>query len=170
MLGYLIAITYNDNYTDCRIRWPLFWCYCSVAQLYLTLWPSGLWHSRLPCPLLSPRVFQTHVHWVDDTTQLSHPMLPSSSPALNFPRSGSYPISWFFASGPQSIGAAASALVLPMNIQGRFTLRLAGWISLQSQGLSRVFPNTTVQKHQFYSAQISLWSNSPVHTWLLEKP
>ena len=108
---------------------------CSVVSD--SLWPSGLWHSRLPCPLLSPRVFQTHVHWVNDTTQLSHPMLPSSSPALNFPRSGSYQISWFFASGPQSIGAAASALVLPMNIQGWFPLGLIGLISLLSKGLSR---------------------------------
>ena len=115
---------------------------CSVVSD--SLWPSGLRHSRLPCLLLSPRVFQTHVHRVD-ATQLSHPMLPSPSPALNFPRSGSYPISWFFASGPQSIGASASALVLPMNIQGWFPLGLTGLISLQSKGLAQVFSNTTVQ-------------------------
>ena len=134
---------------------------CSVVSD--SLWPSGLWHSRLPCPLLSPRVFQTHVHWVNDTTQLSHPMLPSSSPALNFPRSGSYQISWFFASGPQSIGAAASALVLPMNIQGWFPLGLIGMISLLSKRLSTVFASTIVQKHQFFGAQSSLWSNSHIY-------
>ena len=73
-------------------------------------------------------------------------------------------------SGGQSTGASASALVLPMNIQDWFPLGWTGWISLQSKGLSRVFSNTTVQKHQFFSAQLSLWSSSHIHTWLLEKP
>ena len=93
---------------------------------------------------------------------LCHPLL--------FPASGSFPMSQFFASGGQSIGASASASVLPMNIQGWFPLGLIGLISLQSKGLSRVFSNTTVQKHQFFSTQASLWSNSHIHTWLLEKP
>ena len=75
-----------------------------------------------------------------------------------------------FASGGQSIGVSASASVLPMNIQDWFPLGLTGWISLQSKGLSEVFPSTTVQKHQFFRAQPSLWSNSHIHTWLLEKP
>ena len=76
-------------------------------------------------------------------------------------------MSQFFTSGGQSIGASAS--ILPMNIQDWFPLGLTGWISLQSKGLSRVFSNTTVQKHQFLGAQLSLWSNSHVHTWLLKK-
>ena len=86
----------------------------------------------------------------------------------SFPASGSFPTSYFFASGGQSIGISVS--VLPMNIQDRFPLGLSGWISLQSKGLSRVFSNTTVQKHQFFGTQLSLWSNSHLHTWLLEKP
>ena len=78
-------------------------------------------------------------------------------------------MSQFFASGDQSIGASASASVLPMNIQDRFPVGLTGWISLQSKGLSRIFSNTTVQKHQFFSAQPSLWSSSHIHTLLLGK-
>ena len=81
-----------------------------------------------------------------------------------------FPMSQFFASGGQSIGVSASASVLPVNIQDWFPLGWTSWISLQSKGLSRVFSNTTVQKHQFFSAQPSLWSNSHIHTWLLEKP
>ena len=79
-------------------------------------------------------------------------------------------MSQFLASGGQSIGALASASVLPMNIQDWFPLGFTGWISLQSKGFSRVFSKTTVQKHQFFGAQLSLWSNSHIHTWLLEKP
>ena len=78
--------------------------------------------------------------------------------------------SQFFSSGGHSIGVSTSASVLPINIQDWFPLGLTSWISLQSKGLSRVFSNTTVQKHQFYGAQLSLQSNSHIHTWLLEKP
>ena len=85
-----------------------------------------------------------------------------------FPASESFPMSWHFTSGSQSIGASAS--VLPMNIQDWFPLGLTGLISLLSKGLSRVFSNITVQKHQFFSTQLSLWSNSHIHIWLLEKP
>ena len=104
-----------------------------------------------------------------------HPTISSSvvpfSPCLqSFPASESFPMSQFFASGGQSIGASASASVLPMTIQGWFPLGLTGLISLLSKGLSRVFSNTTVRKHQFFSAQPSLWSNSHIHIWLLEKP
>ena len=86
-----------------------------------------------------------------------------------FPASGSFQMSQFLTSGGQSIGASASASVLPMNTQYWFPLGWTGWISLQSNVLSRVFSNTTVQKHQFFSAISSLWSNSYIHTWLLEK-
>ena len=95
---------------------------------------------------------------------------PFSSCPQSFPASRSFPMSWFFASGSQSIGASASASVLPMNIQNWFPLGLTGLISLQSKGLSSVFSSTTVQKHQFFGVQPSLWPNSHIHTWLLEKP
>ena len=86
----------------------------------------------------------------------------------SFPASGSFPVSWLFASRGQGIGASTS--FLPLTIQGWFPLGWTGWILLQSKGLSRVFSNTTVQKHQFFSTQPSLWSNSHIRTWLLEKP
>ena len=104
-------------------------------------------------------------------------MIPSNSLILCFPlllslsqHQGLFQWVGFFTSGGQSIGASASASVLPMNIQGWFPFRLTGWISLLSKGLSRVLSSTTVQKHQFFSAQHFLWSNSHIHTWPLEKP
>ena len=87
----------------------------------------------------------------------------------SFPASGSFHVSQFFASGGQRIGVSASASVLTMNIKDWFLLGLTGWISLLSMRLSRVFSNTTVQKHQFFGTQLSSWSNSHIHTWLLEK-
>ena len=93
-----------------------------------------------------------------------------SSCLQSFPTSGSFQMSQLFASGCQSIGISASALVLPVNTQDWSPLEWAGWISLQSKGLSRVFSNTTVQKHQFFIAQLSSQSNSHIHTWPLEKP
>ena len=92
------------------------------------------------------------------------------SPAFNLSQHQSFLVSQFFALGGQSIGVSASALVLPMDIQDWFPLRLTDLTSLQFKGLSRVFSNTTVQKHQLFSIQFSLWSNSHIHTWLLEKP
>ena len=94
-------------------------------------------------------------------------VVPFSSCLQSFPASGPFPLSQFFPSGGQSFGASAS--VLPTNIQGWFPLGLTGLI-LQSKGLSRVLPNTIVQKHQLFGAQLSLWSNSHIHTWPLEKP
>ena len=96
--------------------------------------------------------------------------VPFSSCPQSFPTSESFPVSQFFASGGQSIGVSASTSVLPMNIQGWFPLGLTGLTSMQSKGLSRVFSNTTVQKHQFFGAQLSWQSNSHIHTWPLEKP
>ena len=107
-----------------------------------------------------PELAQTHVHCVSDAIQPSHPVTPFSSCPQSFPASGSFPMSWLFASGGQSIGASTSASVLLMNIRDWFPLGLTGWISLQSKGLSRVFSNTTVQKHQFFGAQLSSQSNS----------
>ena len=99
---------------------------------------------------------------------ISSSVIPFSSSLQSFPAPGSFLINQLFISGGQSSEASASASVLPMNIQDWFPLGLTGWISLQSKGLSRVFSNTTVQKHQFFSPQPSLWSNSLIYTWLLE--
>ena len=126
--------------------------FCSVAQSCPTLRPHGLQHAMLPCPSPSAKLVQTHFHQVGDAIQPSHLLLSPSPP---FPASGSFPMSQFFTSGSQSIGVSASS-VLPMNTQNRSPLEWTGLISLQSKGLSRVFSNTTVQKHQFFSAQLSL--------------
>ena len=98
---------------------------------------------------------------------LCHPLLLLS---LIFPSVRVLSVSRLFTSSGQSIGASALASVIPMNIQGWFPVALTGLISLQSKGLSRIFSNTTVQKHQFFSTQLFLWSKSHIHTWLLEKP
>ena len=113
---------------------------------------------------------QTHFHWVSDAIQPSLPLVPFSSCLQSFPASGSFPVSQFFPSGDQSIGVSASASILPMNTQDWFPLGWTRWISLQSKGLSRVFSNTAVQKHQFFGTQLSSQSNSHIHTWLLVKP
>ena len=115
-----------------------------------------------------PQLTQTHVHRVNDA--ISSSVIPFSSCLQSFPGLGSFPMNQFFSLGGQSIGVSASASVLSMNIQDWFPLGWIGWISLQSKGLSRVFSNTTVQKHHFFSTHLSLWSNSHIHTWLLEKP
>ena len=101
---------------------------------------------------------------------ISSSVVPFSSCLQSFPRSGSFPMSQLFTSVLQSIGVAASTSVLPMNTQDWSPLGWTGWISLQSKGLSRIFSNTTLQKHQFFSTQLSLWCNSYIHMWLLEKP
>ena len=134
-----------------------------------SLWPHGLQHTRLPCPLLSSRAFSNSgplSRWCHPT--ISSSVAPFSSHLQSFPASGSFQMSQFFASGGQSIGVSASAPVLPVNIQGRFSLGLAGVISLQSKGLPGVFFSNTIWKHQFFGPQPSLWSNSHTHMWLLE--
>ena len=140
---------------------------CSVMSD--SLQPHGLQHARLPCLTPTPGAYSNSC----PLSQWCHPTISSSvipfSCLQSFPASGSFLVSQFFASGGQSTGVSASASVLPMNIQDWFPLELTGWISLLSKGLSRVFSNTTVQKHQFFGAQLSLWPNSHIHTWLLEK-
>ena len=136
-----------------------------------SLQPHGLQHVRPPCPSPTPRACSNS--W--PLSWWSHPILLSSvvsfsSCLQSFPALGSFPMSQFFTSGDQSIGVSASTSVLPVNIQDWFPLRWTGWISLQSKGLSRVFYSTTVQKHQFFSVQLSLWSNSHIHIWPLENP
>ena len=99
----------------------------------------------------------------------SSSVISFSSCLQSFPESGSFPMSWLFSSGDQIIEASASASVLAMNIKGWILLGLTGWIVLQSKELSRVFSNTTNWKHQFFGTQLCFWSNSHIHTWLLEK-
>ena len=142
---------------------------CSVVSD--SLLPHGLQHARLSYPSPTPRACSNSCplsHWCHPT--ISSSVVPFSSCLQSFPASGSFQMSQFFTSGDQSIGVSTSASVLPMNIQDWFPLGWTGWISLQSKRLSRVFSNTTVQNHQFFGAQLSLWSNSHIHIWLLEKP
>ena len=139
---------------------------CSVMSS--SLWPMDCSMPSFPILHQLLELAQTHVHWVGDAIQPS--VVLFSSCLRSFPASESFPMSQFFASGGQSIGDSDSASVLPMNIQDWFPLGLTGLITLQSKGLSRVFSNPTVQKHQFFRAQLSLWSNSHIHTWLLAKP
>ena len=136
-----------------------------------SLQPHGLQHTRLPCPSPTPGACSNSC----PLSRWCHPAISSSVISFSsclqpFPASGSFPMSQFFTSGGRSIGVSASASVLPMNIQDWLPLGLTGWISLQSKGLSGVFSSTTIQKHQFFSAQPSLWSNSHICAWLLEKP
>ena len=112
---------------------------------------------------------QTHVHRVSDDIQPSHPLLSPSPLAPNPSQRQSFPMSQLFAWGGQSTGVSASASFLPKKSQGWSPSEWTGWIFLQSKGLSRVFSNTTVQKHQFFSAPLSSQSNSHIHTWPLEK-
>ena len=128
---------------------------CSVV--FNSLWPHGLQYVRLPCPSPTPETCSNSCpssRWCHPT--ISSSVVPFSSRLQYFPASGSVPVNQFFASGGQSIGVSASASVLPMNIQDWFSLGLTGLMPLQSKGLSRVFSNATVQKHQFFVAHLSL--------------
>ena len=135
---------------------PCFTVQFSCSIMSDSLWPHGLQHTRLHCPSPTPRAYSNSCssHWWCHPTILSC-VVPFSSHLQSFPASGSFPMCQFFASGGQSIGVSASASVLPVNIQDWFPLGWTGWILLQSKGLSRVFSNTTVQKHQFFSTQLS---------------
>ena len=124
----------------------------------------------LPVHHQFPESTQTHVHWVGDAIQLSHPVIAFSSCLQSFPASGYFQMRQLFASGGQSIGVSALASVLPVNTQDWSPLGWTGCTFLQSKGLWRVFSNTIVQKQQFFGAQLSSQSNSHIHTWLLEKP
>ena len=161
-----------------------------------SFWPHELQHARPLCPAPTPRVHPNHVHWVHDAMQPSPPLSSPSPPTLNLSQHQSLEMNQLFASGGQSIGVSASTSVLPVNTQDWSPLGWTGWISLQSKGLSTVFSNTTVQKHQFFGAKLSFlflninlfiliggWlqycigfpqlssqSNSHIHTWPLNKP
>ena len=135
-----------------------------------SLRPYALQHARPPCPSSTPGVYSDSCplsRWCHPT--ISSSVIPFSSRLQSFPASKSFQMSQFFASGGQSIGVSVSASVLPMDIKDWFPLGWTGWISLQFKGLSRVFSNTTVQKHQFFGTQLSSQSNSHIHTWPLEK-
>ena len=150
-----------------RMRWNifalLFWRACLERGMnqfrcfmFDSLQPHELQHTRPPCPSPTPGAWSNSgpsSWWCHPT--ISSSVIPFSSCLQSFPASGSFPMSQLLTSGGQSIGVSASTSVLPMNIQDRFPLSWTGWISLQSKGLSRVFSNTTVQKHQFFGAQLS---------------
>ena len=125
----------------------------------------------LPVHHQLPKLAQTHVRQVSDTIHSSHPLSSLCPPTFNLSQHQGF-FQWVCSLHQvfKVLELSASASVLPMYIQSWFPLGWTGWISLQSKGLSRVFSNTTVQNHQFFGSQISLWSNSHIHTWLLEKP
>ena len=128
-------------------------------------------HTRPPCPSPTPRVHSN----VCPSSRWCHPVIsssvvPFSSCPQSVPASESFPMSQLFSWSGQSTGVSALVSVLPKNTQDWSPVEWTGWISLQSKGLSRVFSNTTVQKHQFFGAQPSSWSNSHIHTWPQEKP
>jgi len=142
----------------------------SSIQTLSSVWllqPHGLQHASLPCPLPTPRACSNSSVISSNYLIL---FIPLSSCLQSSPASRSFRMSHFLTSGGYSIGSSVSAPVLRMNIQDWFPLGLTGWISLLPKGFSRIFSNPTVQKHQFFSAQLFfLWSSSHMHTWLLEK-
>ena len=146
--------------------------FSSVAQSCLTLCdPMNRSTPGLPVHHRLPEFTQTYVHRVSDAIQASSSSaVPFSSCPQSLPASESFPVSQLFSWGGQSTGVSASTSVFTVNTQDWSPLEWTGWISLQSKGLSRVFSNTTVQTHQFFSTQLSSQSNSHIHTWPLEKP
>ena len=135
-----------------------------------SLRPHESQHASPPCPS-TPGAYSNSCpssRWCHPA--ISSSVVPFSSCPQSLPASGSFPMSQLFAWGGQSIGVSASASFRPMNIQDQSPSGWIGWVSLQSKGLSRVFSNTTVQKHQFFGAQLSSQSNSHIHTWPLETP
>ena len=172
----MIFLSWKNNHElsdlkQCKLSADISSVQFSRSVVSDSLWPHGLQHSRPPCPSPTPRAYPNSCPsswWCHPT--ISSSVVPFSSCPQSFPASGSFQLSQLFASGGQSIGVSALTSDLPINVQVWSPLEWTGWISLQSKGLSRVFSNTTVQKHQFFSAQLSSQSNSHIHTWLLEKP
>ena len=143
----------------------------SCAIVSDSLQPHELQHAKPPCPSPTPGIHSNSrpsSHWCHPATSSS--VIPFSSCPQSLPASESFPMSQLFTQDGQSIGVSALASFLPENNQDSSPLEGTGWISLQSKGLSRVFSNTTMQKHQFFSAQLSWQSNSHISTWPLEKP
>ena len=183
VFSWVCCIYIHHRYRLIIVLWFLFQALitgsCSSHKIKLVMFPlfqfSEIWEGLVfilcckmdgmccimpgfPVPHHLPEFGQVHVHCVGDTIRPSSSVAPFSC-LQSFPTSGSFPVGWLFAPGGQSIGVSASASVLPMNIQNWFPLGLTGLISLWSKGLSRVLPNTIVQKYHFFSAQPSLWSN-----------
>ena len=152
-----------------HFRWEYSSVQFSCSVMSDSLQSHGMQHARHPCPSSTPRVYPNSfpLSWWCQAT-ISSSVIPFSSCLQSFPALGSFQMSQLFATGSQSIGVSVSASVLPMNNQDWFPLGFTGWISLQSKGLSRVSSNTTVQKHQFFSAQCTFWSNSHIHIWRLQ--
>ena len=150
ILFFLIICTEDSNMDNL--------CFSQFSPLVMSdsLWPHGLQHARPFCPSPTPGVYSNScpLSWWCHPT-ISSSVIPFSSCLQSFPESGSFQMSQFFTSGGQSIGVSDATSVLPMNIQDWFPLGWTGWI-LQSKGLSRVFSNTTVQKHQCFGSQLSL--------------
>ena len=163
-VGNIVILYFSDKDIKASVQF-------SHSVMSNSLWPHELQHARPPCPSPIPGVHPNPC----PLSQWCHPIIssfvvPFSSCPQSFPASGSFPVSQLFASGDQSIGVSASTSVLPVNPQDWSPSGCTGWIYLQSKGLSRVFSNTTLQKHQFFGNQLSSQSNSHIHTWLLEKP
>ena len=169
--AHMHSIRLMDSSTNSYISSWLFSSVQFSCSSCPTLRRHRLQHARPPCPSPTPRVHPNScpLNWWCHPT-ISSSVVPFSSHLQSFPASGSFQMSQLFASGGQSIGISASISIFPKNIQDWFPLGWTGWISLQFKGHSRVFSNTTVQKHQFFGAQLSSQSNSHIHTWLLEKP
>ena len=152
-------------------QWQRTSVHFSCSVVFDSLRPHESQHGRPPCPSVTPGFHSNSCplsRWCHKA--ISSSVIPFSSCPQSLPASESFPMSQLFAWSGQSIGVSALASVLPKNTQDWFPLEWTGWISLQSKGLSRVFSNTTVQKHQFFGAQLSSPTNSHVHTWPLEKP
>ena len=180
---YIIKI---DTSFPIQLTWFQEWKYCKHSREPLSFYssvqfsctvvsdslrPHGPQHIRPPCPSPTPGVYSNSCPlswWCHPTIPFS--LIPFSSHLQSFPALGSFQMSQFFTSRGLTIGVSASTSAPPMNIQDWSPLGWTGCISLQSKGLSRVFSNTTVQNHQFFGTQVSLWSNSHIHTWPLEKP
>ena len=160
------------HYYDASSAIPVINSVQSLSRRVQLLWPHELQHTRLLLPSPTPGACSNS----RPSSRWSHPAISSSvvsssssSCLQSFPAPGSFQMSLFFTTGGQSIGVSMSASVLPVIIQDWFPWGLTGLISLQYKGVSRVFSNTTVQKHQFFGAQLFLWSSSHIHTWLLKK-
>ena len=169
---YYVSISYSSRCSwgpaQCTQTFGVLQFSCSVV--FNSVWPHELQHPRPSCPSPTPGVYPNSCsssRWCH--AAISSSVVPFSSCSQSLPASGSFLISQLFTWGGQSIGVSASASVLPMKTQD-WSLGWTGWVSLKSKGLSRVFSNTTVQKHQFFSIKLSSQSNSQIHTWPLEKP
>ena len=169
------GITEGDGMPRCKAPIGLIIAFSSAqfsrSVMSDSLRPHELQHARPPCPSPTPRVHPNSCassRWCHPA--ISSSVVPFSSCPQSLPASESFPISQLFTWGGQSTGVSALASFLPKISQGWSPSEWTGWISLQSKGFSRVFSNTTVQKHQFLSAQLSSQSNSHIHTWTLEKP